>query len=105
MACAWHVCTQVVREFPTLHVALRGQVVNLVGLRLLDHAHQAGRIGHVAMVQEEPAIRRLRVLIEMIDTLGVELRTAALDAVHFVALFEQELREVRPILFRWGEWM
>ena len=45
------------------------------------------------------------ILVQVLDAVRVEARTAANDAVHFVALFEQELREVRPILFRWGEWM
>ena len=34
-------------------MALRGQVVDLVGLHLLDDADEVGRIRHVAVVQEE----------------------------------------------------
>ena len=34
-----------------LHVALRGEIVDLVGLRLLHDADQVGRIGHVAVMQ------------------------------------------------------
>jgi hypothetical protein len=33
----------------------------------------------------------VRVLVEVVDAVGVEERRAALDAVHLVALVEQEL--------------
>ena len=39
------------------HVALRGEVVDLVGLHLLDDAHQAGGIRQIAVVQDEAAVR------------------------------------------------
>jgi hypothetical protein len=79
-------------------VALRGEVVDLVGLHLLDDAHQAGAVGHVAVVQDELAVRLVRILVEMVDAVGVEERGAALDAVHLVALVEQELGEVGAVL-------
>jgi hypothetical protein len=37
-------------------VALRGEVVDFVGLHLLDDADQAGRVGQVAVVQDEAAV-------------------------------------------------
>ena len=36
-----------------LHMALGGEVVDLVGLGLLDDADEVGRVGHVAIVQDE----------------------------------------------------
>ena len=80
------------------HVALRREVVDLVGLDLLDDAHQAARVGHVAVVQDEAAIGLVRILVEVVDPVGVEQRGAALDAVHLVAFAEQELGEVGAVL-------
>ena len=79
-------------------VALRRQVVDLVGLHLLDDAHQAAGVGHVAVVQDEAAAGLVRILVEVVDPVGVEQRRAALDAVDLVALAEQELGEVGAVL-------
>ncbi len=48
-------------------VALRGEVVDLVGLDLLDDALQARGVGHVAVVQDEAAVVLVRVLVEVVD--------------------------------------
>ena len=40
----------------------------------------------------------VRILVEVVDAVGVEERRAALDAVHLVALVEQELGEVGAVL-------
>jgi len=58
-------------------VALRREVVDLVGLHLLDDAHEAGGISHVAVVQDEAAIADVRILVQVIDAIGVEQRRAA----------------------------
>ena len=79
-------------------VALRGEVVDLVGLHLLDDADQAARIGHVAVMQDEAAVRFVRVLVQVVDAVGVEQRRAALDAVDLVAFAEQKLGEVGAVL-------
>ena len=81
-----------------LDVALRREIVDLVGLRLLHQADQVGRIGHVAVVQEEARLRLMRIDIEVVDAAGVERRRATLDAVHDIALIEQEPGEIRAIL-------
>ena len=79
-------------------VALRGEVVDLVGLHLLDDADQARRIGEVAVVQDEAAVLLVRILVQVVDAIGVEQRGAALDAVDFVALVQQEFGEVGAVL-------
>jgi hypothetical protein len=79
------------------HVALGAQVVDLVGLDELDDADEVGGVGEVAVVQEE-ALAGLRLLVEAVDAGGVQDRGAALDAVHDVALVEEELGEVGAIL-------
>ena len=81
-----------------LHMALRGEIVDLVGLHLLHDADQVGGVGQVAVVQDEADVPLVRILIEMVDALGVERRRAALDAVHDVALGEQEFGEIGAVL-------
>ncbi len=50
------------------------------------------------MVENEVSVVDMRVLVEVIDSAGVEHRAAALDAVDDVSLAEQELGQVRAIL-------
>ena len=79
-------------------VALRGEVVDFVGLHLLNDADQAAGIGEVAVVQDELAIGLVLILLEVIDAVGVEERRATLDAVDFVAFVEEKLGEVGAVL-------
>ncbi len=79
-------------------MALRGEVVDLVGLYLLDHADQVGRVGEVAVVKVQPHIALVGILVQVIDAIGVEKRGTALDAVDLVALVQQELGEVGAVL-------
>ena len=82
----------------TADVTLRREVVDLVRLDALNDAYQAAGIGHVSVVEEEAASLVVRVLVEMIDAIGVEQGAAALDAVDFIAFGEQQLGEIRSIL-------
>ena len=75
-----------------------GEVVDFVGLDLLDDADQAGRVGHVAMVEEEAHALFMAILIQMVDAVGVEQAGAPLEAVHFVAFFQQEFGKVGAVL-------
>ena len=79
-------------------MTLGGEVVDLVRLQLLEDADQARGVGHVAVVEDEAAIRLMRVLVEMVDAVGVEQRGASLDAVDLIALAEEELGEVGAVL-------
>src|SRR3989344_9104898 len=79
-------------------MALRGEVVDLRRLYLLHDADQAARVGHVTVMQHEPALLFVRVLIQMIDAIPVEQRGPALDAVHLVTFFQQKFGEVSPVL-------
>jgi len=49
-------------------------------------------------VQEQVALGLVRVLVEVVDALGVERRGAALQAVDFVTFGKQEFRQVGAIL-------
>ncbi len=80
------------------HVALRREVVDLVGDHALHDARDARRIGQIAVMQEKLLARFMRITIQMIDAVRVEERTAALDAMHLIALRHQQLGQVRPVL-------
>ena len=54
------------------NVAHRAQVVDFIRLYFLQDAGQVGGIGQVAVVQVEFRVRRVRILINMIDTFGVK---------------------------------
>ena len=79
-------------------MALRGQVVDFVRLYLLHNADQIGGVGQIAIVQNEAAIGRMRVLVQMVNAAGIEAGRAAFDAMDFVAAFEQEFGQIRAIL-------
>jgi len=73
------------------NVALRAEVVDLVGL---DRAHQLVEHGAVP----EIAVEELDLAVEMIDARAVERARTAHHAVHVVALLEQDLGEIRSVL-------
>ena len=58
-------------------VALRGEVVDLVGLRLLNDADEVGGVGQVAVVHEEAHAALVRIGVGMGDAVGVEGADAA----------------------------
>jgi hypothetical protein len=59
---------------------------------------QAGGIRHIAVVEQQTALFLVGILVEMVDAIGVQQGSAALDAMHFIPLFEQELSEIGTIL-------
>ena len=87
-----------------LHVALSPEVVDLVGLNLLDNADEVGRISQVAVVQEEADVFLVRILVEMIDALGVEEAAAPLDAMDLVVFLQEQFGQVRPVLARYSSY-
>ena len=79
-------------------MALGRQVVNLVGLHVLDDADQARAVGHVAVVQHKPTVVDVGILVEVVDAVGIEQRRPPLHPMHLVTLVEEKLGEVRPVL-------
>jgi len=49
-------------------------------------------------MQDEIAPGLMRILVEMVDPLGVEGRSAPLQAVNFISFREKEFRQVRSVL-------
>ena len=83
-------------------MALGAEVVDLIGLHLLDDPDQIGAVREVAVVEGE--LRGLslltplvRVRVEVVDPAGVERRRAPLDAVDWVARLPEALRPVAAV--------
>jgi len=49
-------------------------------------------------MQNQPPVGFVRILVEVIDAIGVEQRRAALDAVHLVAFLEQKFGKIGAVL-------
>ena len=80
------------------NVRLGAEVVDLVGVDLPDQVDQRDAVVEVPVVQEQVPVAVVRVLEDGVQALGVEAGRAAHDAVHVVALLEQQLGEVRAVL-------
>ena len=83
-----------------LHVALRREIVDLVGLRFLHDPDEIGGVRHVSIVEKEMDVLLVRVFVEVVDPVGVKLTRPALNAVDLVPLVEQKFGKVRAILPR-----
>ena len=70
------------------YVALGAEIVNLIGLNLLNYSNEVCTVSKVAIVQDEARVLFMRVLIEMIDPAGVETASTTLDPMHPIALFK-----------------
>lgn len=55
-------------------------------------------IAHVAVMQNEPALAHMGVLVEVIDALRVEKRGTTLDAMHLVVLAQKEFGKIGAVL-------
>ena len=53
-------------------MTLCGEVVDLIRLHLLDDADQIGCIGQITVMQVQAHTARMRVLVQMIDAVGIE---------------------------------
>ena len=79
-------------------MTLRPQVTDRVALHLVHDTGEIRRIGQVTVRLDEALALDVRVFVALIQTLGVRRRRAPLDAMHFVALIEQELSKVATVL-------
>jgi hypothetical protein len=79
-------------------MALRGKIVDFVRLHALDDPHDARRIGQIPVVQKEMPVGHVRIAAQVIYPIGVEQRRAAFNAVHIVALGQQQVGQVRAVL-------
>ena len=95
-----HISRELRRVERDAHVALRGEIVDFVGLYLVDELHEVRAVREVSVVEKELNAVYVRVLVEVVYPLRIERRGAADYAVDFIALFEQQLREIAAVLPR-----
>ncbi len=79
-------------------MALSGEIIDFIRLHLLDNAHEAAGIRHITIVKDKLTFLDVRILIKMIDAIGIEQGGATLDAVDDIPLMQQEFREIRAVL-------
>ena len=81
-------------------VALGAEMVDLIGPEVVGEIGHLLGIGQVPIMEKEPDIRQVRVLIEMIDPAPVEAAGAADEAVDLVALMKKKFGKIGAILAR-----
>ena len=74
------------------------EVINLTGLHFLDDACQVHAVGQVAVVQDQVTVIHMRVLIKVVDTVGVKKRSTAFDPVYDISFFDQVFGEISTVL-------
>ena len=79
-------------------MGLSAEIVDFVGLELVEQLYHLHGIGEVAVVEMELHAVNVRVAVKVIDPARVEGRGPANHAVNFVAFGEQELGEIRTVL-------
>ena len=80
------------------HMALCGQIINFFGLDLRHEPRQGAGVAQISIVQKQPVAARVRVFINRVEPSGVERARAPDDAVDFVALGQQQFRQIRTVL-------
>ncbi len=86
---------RVFRRFEThRHVALGPEVVDLIGPHLPDDPDQVAAVGEIAVMEGESGIPLMGILVEVIDAGRVEAAGPTLEAMHPVALLQQQLSQI-----------
>ena len=75
-------------------MTLCAQVVDFIGLNLLQYAREIARIRQIAVMQHEVSLPFVRVLVKVIDSLGVERRSTSLYSMNLITLLNEKLSEV-----------
>ena len=75
-------------------MAHRTEIVDLGWSHFCHQAEQSATIRQVAIVQMQTSTGLVRILVQVIDALGVKRRGPALDTVDLVAFPQQQLGEI-----------
>lgn len=90
---------RVLGHLETYHdMALRAEVIDLIGLNFFDEAAHIARVGQVAVVQEEPFPRFMRILVDVVDSSGIKARRPTDNTVYLVILCQKKFGEVGAVL-------
>src|SRR5262249_31402697 len=80
-----------------LHMRLRREIVDLIRLRFLHNADDVSRVGHIAVMHMEGYPLLVRIMNQMVNTLGIEGRRTALDTMDDVSLGQKEFGKVGAV--------
>ncbi len=64
------------------------QVVDLIGLGLLDDLGQVQGVGEISVMKDQVAVIHMGVLVKVVDPFGVEHGCPAFDPVNDVSFFQ-----------------
>ena len=81
-----------------LDVALRTEVVDLVGASIVKERGERTPVRQVGVVEEEARSGLVEVPIDVVEPVGVQAGGAALQAVDLIAFGKKELGEVGAVL-------
>src|SRR5262245_41480864 len=81
-------------------MALSREIVNLVGLVLLDQADHVGGICQVPIVHETSRLVLMRINVEIIYARSIERGRSTFDHMHYVPSFQQEAGQMGAVLSR-----
>ena len=79
-------------------MALGAKVVDFVRPDLLEEVGERARNGKIAVVEIDPSLGVVEVLVEMVDPVRVEGAGPADEPVDLVTLPEQEFGQIRSVL-------
>jgi hypothetical protein len=77
---------------------LSAEIVDFIGLELVEQLYHLHGIGEVAVVEMELHAVNVRVAVKVIDPARIEGRGPANHPVNFVAFGQQELGEIGTVL-------
>ena len=83
-----------------MNMALGSEIVDLVGVHLLNETDEICRIGQISIVHEEANVALMRIMIEMIHTACIERGRPPLHAMHNVTFVKQQSAKVAAVLAR-----
>ncbi|KAG6540856.1 hypothetical protein Mapa_017786 [Marchantia paleacea] len=75
-------------------VRLGSEIVHFIGADAVDPLSQSGGICEIAVVQLHARARVVRIDVDVLEALRVEIRRTTDDSVHFVSLAEQKFCQV-----------
>ena len=80
------------------HVALSTEIVDLVRGDLFQDVSQRGAVGQVAVMERELETAVVRIMVNLIDAVGVEQASPANYPVDLIAFLEEKSGEIGPVL-------
>ena len=79
-------------------MALRPEMIDFIRLQFVKQLHEIYRVGQIAIMKEQPDAVDVRVGIKMIDPRCVERAGPPNNPVDFVALLQEQVREITSVL-------